>query len=359
MIEKKEENKINDENIKNVKEIKYNKKIFYIIFFGILATIISYISWVTSLFWTVLTILTYSLFAYVIYIIWRLIIRKERLEYIKFLDYFLYKISIWLFIGFIIVWSFVYYKNEISPTKMPTYTLSNWKKIVVFQTMSHIWSKNFYEKIKNNLIKRKKDWFIYFYEWVKPWKKENHEKFDKAMWIKFDKNLYKNFSKLYWVVHQDNSIYMNLVNNKDYNIDLWLDEIMKLYDKSDIKKERKINLLQNDKVIDANKEIIKTLASLNNKELKILRYINKWVLNFMIWSKETQNIIMDNFSNKKLFDIILNKRNDILSEEIINSKHKKIFITYWLLHFDWVLELLKKEDKNWKIIEIKYMFPIK
>jgi len=37
---------------------------------------------------------------------------------------------------------------------------------------------------------------------------------------------------------------------------------------------------------------------------------------------------MDNFSNKKLFDIILNKRNDILSEEIINSKHKKIFITY-------------------------------
>jgi len=44
MIEKKEENKINDENIKNVKEIKYNKKIFYIIFFGILATIISYIS---------------------------------------------------------------------------------------------------------------------------------------------------------------------------------------------------------------------------------------------------------------------------------------------------------------------------
>jgi len=50
---------------------------------------------------------------------------------------------------------------------------------------------------------------------------------------------------------------------------------MKLYDKSDIKKERKINLLQNDKVIDANKEIIKTLASLNNKELKILRYINK------------------------------------------------------------------------------------
>jgi len=50
---------------------------------------------------------------------------------------------------------------------------------------------------------------------------------------------------------------------------------MKLYDKSDIKEERKINLLQNDKVVDANAEIIKALASLNHKELKILRYINK------------------------------------------------------------------------------------
>lgn len=341
------------------KEITYKKKNFYIIFLWILAIFISYISWFSSLLWTIISIIFYSLFAYIIYFLWKKILKKEIVEYKIFIDYFLYKVSIWLLISFILVWWFVYYKNEINPTKMPTYILSNWDKKVVFQWMSHIWTKDFYEKIKNNLIERKKEWYVYFYEWVKPWKEENHKKFNKAIWIKFDKDLYKNFSKLYWVVHQDNSIYMNLVNNKDFNIDLSLDEIMKFYEKSNIPENKKINILEKNEVVDVNKEIIKTLSSLNHKELSILRYINKGILNFMIWSKGTQNFVMDNFSNKKLFSIILDKRNEVLSDEIIKSEYNKIYVTYWLLHFEWVFELLKKNDKNWKIIEEKYSYPIK
>jgi len=80
--------------------------------------------------------------------------------------------------------------------------------------------------------------------------------------------------------------------------------------------------------MDLNSEIIKTLASLNDKELSILRYINKALLNFIIGSENTQNIVMDNFANKKLFGIILDKRNEVLSTKIINSDDKKIFITY-------------------------------
>jgi hypothetical protein len=52
------------------------------------------------------------------------------------------------------------------------------------------------------------------------------------------------------------------------------------------------------------------------------------MLNFIIASETTQSLVMDNFSNKKLFDIILDKRNDVLSEKIINSNDNKIYITY-------------------------------
>jgi hypothetical protein len=34
-------------------------------------------------------------------------------------------------------------------------------------------------------------------------------------------------------------------------------------------------------------------------------------------------------------------------------------MTYWLLHFKWILELLQKNDPNWKIIKTKYLYPIK
>ena len=334
------------------------KTVFHSIFFLLLFSIIFYISGIITILSFILTLIFYSFIAFIFYVLWKIIRKKEKLDYISFLNYFLYKISIWILISIILIGGFVYYKNNIDPAKMPTFTISNWEKIVIFQTMSHIWSEEFYKQIKRNLIKAKKNWFVYYYEWVKDWTLENKENFNKAIWIKFDENLYKNFSKLYWVIHQDNTIYYNLVNDLDFNVDLTIDEIMYFYNKLE-KKEVKNNFLQNKEVIDVNAEIIKTLSSLNNLELKILRYINKWILNFIIKSDWTRNLIMNNFTNKNLFKIILNKRDILLSEKIINSEHQKIFITYWLLHFKWVLDLLQKNDKNWKIIKTEYLYPIK
>lgn len=333
-----------------------NKQIFYIIFLIVFLSSIFYISWIVWVLSTIFSLIFYSLIAYLIYFIWKSIFWKKYLLYTEFLNYFLYKISLSILIIILIIWGFSYYSNKINPAKMPTYTISNWDKTVIFQAMSHIWSKNFYENIKQNLIKAKKDWYVYFYEWVRDWNKKNKQDFNKAIWIKFDKDLYKNFSKLYWVINQDNSIYLNLVNNLDFNIDLSIDEIMNYYNNSKI--ENKKNILQNEEVIDVNTEIIKTLSSLNEKELKILRYINQSLLNFMIWSEKTQNLITNNFWNQKLFNVILNNRNENLSKNIIKSKYKKIYITYWLLHFRWVLENLKNNNKNWKIINKKILYPI-
>jgi hypothetical protein len=34
-------------------------------------------------------------------------------------------------------------------------------------------------------------------------------------------------------------------------------------------------------------------------------------------------------------------------------------MTYWLLHFKWVLELLKEKDSKWEIISTSNLYPIK
>jgi hypothetical protein len=47
---------------------------------------------------------------------------------------------------------------------MPEITISNGKKTVVFQAMSHIGSEAFYTAIAHNLTEKKHAGFVYFYE---------------------------------------------------------------------------------------------------------------------------------------------------------------------------------------------------
>jgi hypothetical protein len=101
------------------------------------------------------------------------------------------------------------------------------------------------------------------------------------------------------------------------------------------------------------------LSNLNDRELKILVYTNKSILNLIIKSDWIKDFVTKNFANQQLFDVILNKRNENLSKEIISSKYDKIFITYGLLHFNWVLKLLQENDSNWKIIKTEKSYPIK
>jgi len=305
--------------------------------------------------------LIYGTIFYWIHYLYRKKRKKEIQKYKSFLINFIKKASFSIVLLILILWSFWYYQINISPAKMMEYTIRNWDKTVVFQEMSHIWAKSFYEEVKDNLISYKKDSFVYFFEWVRPGKKENVEKFDQAMWINFDENLYKNFSKIYWVDFQDNSIYLWLINDLDFNIDVSIDWIVEEYEKNN-KSEQKVENkeIQEDKeIIDINSKIIDTLSQLNEKELKILVFINKAILNTLIKSDSAQELITNNFANKQLFDVILNWRNRILTKEIIESEYKKIYITYWKLHFSWVLDLLKQNDQNWKITNKKELISIK
>ena len=335
--------------------MSYSRKtILTYITIAIISIIIYYISWFQSAVKFLLSLSIYTLFFYFIHFLWVKSRKTIIIPFPEFMNYFLWKASLFIVFIILFIWWLAYLSNEKFPASMPEYTISNWDKIVKFQAMSHIWKEDFYKEVEKNLTKFKKEWWVYFYEWVKPWTKENSEKFNNAIWVQFDQDLYKNFSKLYWVVNQDNNQFIWLVNNLDFNIDLNLDQIMELY------WEKKENIKPKETIpVDANKLIIETLSNLNDKELKILVYINQAILNFIISNESTQKFLTENFSNKKLFNIILWERNKIIANEIINSKYKKIYTTYWLLHFKWVLKLLQENDPKWKIIETKYLYPIK
>jgi uncharacterized protein YbaP (TraB family) len=111
-------------------------------------------------------------------------------------------------------------------------------------------------------------------------------------------------------------------------------------------------------ITDIDTMIIDELASMSEKKLRILVYLNQAIMSFLIKSDFLKETLMNEFGNKALFDVILHKRNELLVQEIEKSNHSDIFITYGLLHFDGVFALLQKKDPRWRIENTEEYYPI-
>ena len=335
-----------------------NYKLIFTLVIIFLVTIFEFylrgVVWLLSFF---VSLWTYAILLYFFHIIWKKMIKKEILDFQVYMLKFLYSVSWILLLFFLIIGWFSFTINQFFPAKMPEYTLSNGQKTVKFQAMVHIWQKQYYDTIMNNLKKFKEEGWVYFFEWVRWWTEESMDKFNKAIGIKFEDDLYKNYWKLYWVTFQNTKDFLGIVNDKDFNVDLNVDEIMSLYDK-------KINSSwveskYDNAVYDVSSEVVNLLSQLNDRELKLLVYINQSILNFLMNNDSMLRSMADTFSNKDLFEVILDERNKVVSDTIIKSEYDKIYITYGLMHFKWIYELLKQSDPNWKVIDVKYLYPIK
>lgn len=332
------------------------KLIITIILLTIFTSINYYLNWIVWSLSFIVTIWFYTIIFYIFHIIWCKLFKKEIKDSLEYIKSFLFRISILILLLVFTLWWLSYLSNEVYPAKMYEYTITDWEKIVKFQSMVHIWSENFYKKIQKNIINFKKEWAVHFFEWVRPWTEENMEKFNKALWVEFTEELYKNFSKLYWVTFQDNEMFLWLVNNLDFNIDLNIDDIIELYEQKNIEywNEKKYNT-----PINADEKILEAVSILNERQLSILVYINKAILNLMVWNEKIQSTLSENFTNKELFEVIIWERDKLLANEVNNSDYEKIYITYWALHFNWFFNELKKVNPKWEIIDKKYLFPIK
>ncbi len=331
--------------------------IIWYLFFLCLWVFIGYVYGIMQLLSSTLAIFSYSIIWFILHRIWKKLRSKTAYSFWEFFSIFLYKAAFYSSLLVLLVWSFVVYQNFISPAKMPQYTITNWKQTIIFQAMSHIASQEFYDWVEKDIRSNKKDGYVLYYEWVLPGSEKNNKDFNTALWIQFDQNIYDNFSKLYWVEAQDNNQFIWLVNNLDYNIDLSLDRVMDIYNKRI--NSQWINSWEEDtkkssKVYDMNTQVLDTLSELWERELLVLRYINQSILNFIIKHEYLRNAIIEKVANKDIFSVILDDRNLHLVKEIRAREDEKIFITYGLMHFSWVLELLQKKDENWKIISTKY-----
>ena len=311
---------------------------------------IYYISWLSRVLDMWWGIILYSVILFLIYAVWKFLHGREQAHFFLFFISFLYRVSIFLAITILLIWTFVVYHNEIRPAKFPLYTISNWERILKFQTVSHIASPAFYLSIRNSIKEAKSEGYVLLFEWVRAGSEENMEDFNQALGINFSDTLYENFSRLYGVTPQDNMMFLWLWETPDINVDMDIDTIMELYR---AKKSNDTHSESNWEILQVDDEIIRLLASLKDRELQILQYINQAMLNFFMKQEWLQWEILQR-SGVDIFSVILGERDTYIADFIHESEYEKMFALYGKLHFEWVLRELRIRDMWWQIIQVEY-----
>jgi len=333
----------------------YSRKLILWYFFLLsLIFFLVYLFWYAVLPWFLWSFILYSLVAFVIHRAIATMRGSHKKYFIEFFILFLYKFTLLIYVLLILVWYFVYHQTHLFPAKLPKYTLSNWEKILQFQTMSHIWSQSFYDWVEREITAAKNNDYTLYFEWVTPGSVENKRAFDKALWIKLESDTYESLARLYGIVAQDNQQFLNLVNSRDKNIDLNLDQIMDIYRENIQNQNDEKNSLLWEEVYDVQEQVLKRVEDIDPRQLFVLRYFNQAFLNFMMKHSFLRDGAISLIGNQDIFSVILDERNAHLANTIHESEDTKIIVIYWLLHFQGVFELLQQHDSNWEITNITY-----
>jgi len=353
-------------------ERKYDNIIIFILSFTFIYNIISIFFIIKEINWH--SILLFSLSILIIrFFIFYYFHRKYSYltNIILFIKEILYNIFLWI----IVISIFLFYQNNVNPAKLDINTISNWKQDIVFIEMAHIAWKQYYNKVNNIIKEKSNEGYILYYEWV-DLDVDKKTVIDK-LWLLPTPETYKDISKaLGNDVTVQNSLAMiknskkarntdvkfsELLSNKkiDFKSSTWTYETKYLNSpliKKDLKKE------QLKKEIDGRGWTIDKLvqnSDLNNIKDKsifndIIKYFFRWIFNFSIKNNEQLDQILSIFMPERtafFWEEVLNKRNKKLVYNIIHQWDKKILITYWWKHFEWVFNLLKQYDPKWKIVK--------
>jgi len=109
------------------------------------------------------------------------------------------------------------------------------------------------------------------------------------MGVVFDKSLYANISKLYGLREQRNDEFLGIENTKDFNVDISIDDIVKLYET----KAASGTISPNTEApINIAPLVDETLKNISPKELQYIIYLNQSLMNFIMKNDTAQQAII-------------------------------------------------------------------
>lgn len=231
------------------------------------------------------------------------------------------------------------FSNTFIPATLPRITLSNGEKTVVFQSMMHIASPDFYTDVRNDMQKLEKEDYVFFYEGVKSGSPESLAKLSRFMGTTVSPEMYDVLAEVAGLTFQGDESFTGIIPST--NVDLTTDEIVKLAEKNatgfPVEKEADfINILK------------KYYPDFTPLQKKISIILARGIMNMLLRTYTDPALAQGMKDTIPIFNIILDERNKHLAEAIETSPNQHIYIHYGALHYAGVLKLLQEKDPRWK-----------
>jgi hypothetical protein len=240
--------------------------------------------------------------------------------------------------------------NEKAPATLPRITITNGEKTVIFQSMMHVASPEFYEEIKKDMESLAQKDYVFFYEWVKTGSEESLEKLSQLVGTDISEDMYNTVAKIAELAYQWDVLYTDILPST--NVDLSTDEIIALTDTSILETPPPTQL---------------NIVQLIENQYPLLTPTQKYAAKIL--ARGMMNMLLRRYSDPRIattlketipiFTTILDKRDSLVAETITNSPNQRIYMHYGALHFAGILEWLQKNDPRWREVERRHFIVIR
>ncbi|MBL8869702.1 MAG: hypothetical protein JNK90_07900 [Planctomycetaceae bacterium] len=243
---------------------------------------------------------------------------------------------------------------NVKPLTVPRIVLTNGDRTIVLQGMIHIGSEVFYKSVAYDVERAIADGYHIRYEGVKPSPGEGDEFLSAYMGTGGEMNdHYKQLADLCGLTFQVD--YFGLLEqhsktNPEQVIETDVDALQ-------LKKEYE-RLLANDPEFAASEDMTLHPKTATKNATESMSYMMKWLHGISPEQQKIVGILTRGFLNyhfshrergSQQEKLILQFRNRYVAGQLLADKSDKIYVLYGAAHLPGIVDLIRKDDPNWKV----------
>ena len=227
------------------------------------------------------------------------------------------------------------------------------EKTIIFQWMQHIWTPKYYQMVKENIDKYRKQWYVIVFEGIKMENTWTGTTVNTQL-----ENIFQatDFMQNKFLVFEWDAISKKYLGSWAINVDISNREIQELYNQLEgSEKEFSQNTLQKISQQNTQNFVNRYIFQIKQKYMTQLDYFLVVLhYNLGLFLSESQG---DSIQSKLDF-ILKDYRDQHLYNQVMQMQHEKIFIIYGEGHLQGFYELFQ-QDNDVKVQLIQTLYPFK
>jgi hypothetical protein len=250
--------------------------------------------------------------------------------------------------------------TQLKPALVPQVTLQNGEKEIIFQGMQHVGAERFYKSIVFDLESGLSNGYILYYEGVRPSTADNDAWF--AQTVTHGRDLTSAYRELgslcgldfqsdyLQVVFQDSVAHPENHSVADVDTAQMKAEFDRLMATDP---DFATAMSEADDAPEPDSDSLDGVVSWLQRGTDAQREMAGVICRGFMTSTMTQS--NDSTERQPLDPLILDFRNRVLAQRLLDEPRDKIYLTYGAAHFPGVYALLRNDDPRWQVVSVKWL----